>query len=211
MSTLVILSPILLIIIIILSITGEKEVFYRQKRVGLGNTHFYLLKFATMILDSPNIGAGEITLKDDPRVLPFGKFLRKTKLNELPQLWNILIGEMSIVGPRPMVPNTYEFYSKKTKSCISLVRPGLTGIGSILFRDEENFLRDKEEPMEFYIHHIIPYKGALEEWFVANQSFSNYLKIILVTAWIIIFPKSKIFEFFFKDLPERPSFMTSSI
>ena len=101
----ILLGPILAPIACVLKITGEGEVFYKQARVGKGGSSFGLIKFATMLKDSPSIGTGEITIKNDPRVLPLGKFLRKSKINELPQLWNIFIGDMSIVGPRPMVPN----------------------------------------------------------------------------------------------------------
>ena len=111
----VILSPILAPIACVLRVTGEGEVIYKQDRVGKTGTSFGLLKFATMLKDSPSIGSGEITIKNDPRVLPLGKFLRKSKINELPQLWNILIGDISIVGPRQMVPNTYARYPIETK------------------------------------------------------------------------------------------------
>ena len=156
---LVLLSPLMIPIVLILKITGEGEVFYHQKRIGLKGASFYLLKFATMLKDSPNLGTGEITLVEDPRVLPFGKFLRKTKLNELPQIWNILKGEMSIVGPRPMVPNTFSKYSALAKEELSKVRPGLTGIGSIIFRDEEKYLSEENNPEAFYDEVIIPYKN----------------------------------------------------
>ena len=92
------LSPLLLPIACILRITGEGEVFFIQNRVGRKSDQFGLIKFATMLKDSPNIGTGEITINNDPRVLPLGKFLRKSKINELPQLWNILVGDMSVVG-----------------------------------------------------------------------------------------------------------------
>ena len=105
-----------------------------------------------MLKNSPNIGAGEITVQNDPRVLPFGKFLRKTKLNELPQLWNIFIGDMSVVGPRPMVQNTYAYYPKNGPE-LETIRPGLTGIGSIVFRDEERYLVDCDELTHFIETH----------------------------------------------------------
>ena len=97
-----ILSPLFLLIILILSITGEREIFFKQDRIGINKTNFGLLKFVTMLKNSENTGAGTVTLKNDYRVLPFGKFLRKTKLNELPQLFNILKGDMSVIGPRPL-------------------------------------------------------------------------------------------------------------
>jgi len=203
--SLVVLIPFFIPIMIVLRLTGEGEVFYIQQRVGRNGCEFGLLKFATMLKNSPNIGAREITLHNDPRVLRFGKFLRITKLNELPQLWNVFVGDMSIVGPRPMVPNTYAFYSEFARKKLNLVRPGLTGIGSIIFRDEERYLVDREHPMEFYREHLIPYKSDLEIWFVENYSFWIYIKIIALTSWVIIFPRSKIIDYAFKGLPQKPS------
>jgi lipopolysaccharide/colanic/teichoic acid biosynthesis glycosyltransferase len=199
-----ILAPFLIPVILILRFTGEREVFYIQQRVGRGDSEFGLLKFATMLKNSPNIGAGEITVSEDPRVLPFGKFLRKTKLNELPQLWNIIIGDMSVVGPRPMVPNTYANYPEVARQKLNTIRPGLTGIGSIIFRDEEMFLADRIQPMEFYREHIIPYKSDLEIWFVENNSLWLYIKAIFVTAWVVIFPGSTIADKAFRGLPAFP-------
>ena len=201
---LVVLAPFLLPVVIILRFTGEGEVFYIQERAGRGGNSFGLYKFATMLKNSPNIGAGEITVRGDPRVLPFGQFLRKTKLNELPQLWNILIGDMSIIGPRPMVPNTYANYSEDARNFLDKVRPGLSGIGSIIFRDEESYLDNQENPAEFYKCVIIPYKSDLEIWFVRNKSIWLYIKLIFLTAWVVVFPQSKIVESQFKDLPIKP-------
>ena len=204
---LIFLFPLLMPIICILKLTGEGEVFYIQERVGRDGKVFGLLKLVTMLKNSPNIGAGDITIRDDPRVLPFGKFLRKTKINELPQLWNIVIGDMSIVGPRPMISNTYANYSKRAQDRLNTVKPGLTGIGSIIFRDEERFLVELKEPMEFYKKNIIPYKSDLEIWFVENNSLWLYLKLIVVTVWIVMFPRSKIVDTAFKGLPSTPEIL----
>lgn len=201
---LVILTPLLLPVMIVLRFTGEGEIFYIQQRAGQGGSEFGLLKFATMLKNSPNIGSGEITVRDDPRVLPFGKLLRKTKVNELPQLWNILAGDMSVVGPRPMVPNTYANYPENARNKLNTVRPGLSGVGSIIFRDEEKYLAGREEPMMFYREHIIPYKSDLEIWFVENNSLWLYIKVIAVTAWVVIFSQSKIADTAFKGLPVKP-------
>lgn len=198
------LSPILLSIALVLRYTGEREVFYRQVRVGRDGRLFQLQKFATMLKNSPNIGAGEITLRDDDRILPLGRFLRKTKINELPQLLNIFVGDMSIVGPRPMVPNTFAHYPEYSKPAICSVRPGLTGIGSIVFRDEETFLDRLADPQAFYQNEIIPYKARLECWFVSHQSLRLYFELILVTAWVVLFPRSAIVNHIFKNLPEAP-------
>ena len=201
---LVVLAPFLLPVVVILRFTGEGEVFYIQERAGRGGNSFGLYKFATMLKNSPNIGAGEITVRGDPRVLPFGKFLRKIKLNELPQLWNIFIGDMSVVGPRPMVLNTYALYPAEARRKLNTIRPGLTGIGSIVFRDEERYLADRDEPMEFYREHIIPYKSDLELWFVENNTLWLYIKIIFVTAWVVVFPSSTIVDKAFDGIPSLP-------
>ena len=201
---LVVLAPFLLPVVVILRFTGEGEVFYIEERAGRGGNSFGLYKFATMLKNSPNIGAGEITVRGDPRVLPFGQFLRKTKLNELPQLWNIFIGDMSVVGPRPMVLNTYAYYPEEARQKLNTIRPGLTGIGSIVFRDEERYLADRDEPMEFYREHIIPYKSDLELWFVENNTLWLYIKIIFVTAWVVVFSSSNIVDKAFDDIPSLP-------
>jgi lipopolysaccharide/colanic/teichoic acid biosynthesis glycosyltransferase len=198
------ISPLLFPIACILKITGEGEVFYIQTRVGKNGSPFGLFKFATMLKDSPNIGSGEITINNDPRVLPLGKFLRKSKINELPQLWNILIGDMSVVGPRPMVPNTYANYPAEAQEILNTVRPGLTGVGSIIFRDEERLLDGRDDPIGFYNENITPYKSDLEIWFVQNNSLWLYIKAIFVTAWVVIFPTSKIADRAFIGIPELP-------
>lgn len=201
---LIMLAPLLVPIMVILRFTGEGEIFYQQQRVGVRGECFSLLKFATMLKDSPNIGAGEITLKDDARVLPFGKFLRKTKLNELPQLINIMKGDLSIVGPRPMVPDTFADYPEKAQQAICSVRPGLTGVGSVIFRDEERFLDNRQDPHRFYRETIIPYKASLEEWYIHNKSLRVYFEAIFLTAWVIAFPSSLLPWQVWKTLPEAP-------
>ena len=200
----VLLSPLLLPLACLLKATGEGEVFYIQTRIGKNGSPYGLLKFATMLKDSLNMGSGEITISNDPRVLPLGKLLRKSKINELPQLWNILVGDMSVVGPRPMVPNTYANYPEKAQEILNTVRPGLTGIGSIIFRDEEILLDGREDPIEFYNKNIIPYKSELEIWFVENNSLWLYIKTIFVTAWVVIFPASKIADRVFNGIPRLP-------
>lgn len=203
-AAILLLSPVLLPVVVTLRFTGEREVFYIQTRVGQRGQTFGLIKFATMLKKSPSLLTGEITIKDDPRVLPVGKFLRKSKLNELPQLWNIFRGDMSIVGPRPMVPKTYSKYPMSAQQILNGVRPGLTGIGSIVFRDEERLLDGLEDPIQFYDENITPYKSQLEVWFVENKSLLLYLKIIAVTAWVVLFPSSNIASRVFADLPSLP-------
>lgn len=202
---LLVLSPILILIALILRFTGEGEVFYVQQRVGRYGKPFGLIKFATMLKDSPNIGTGTVTTKNDPRVLPVGRFLRKTKLNELPQLLNIIKGDMSIVGPRPQDKRCFDVFREEDKKEIIKIRPGLSGMGAIFFRDEESMLEKATgDKMDFYDHVISPYKGELEAWYVKNMNLKNYFLVILVTIWVVLFPKSKIFNKVFKDLPTPP-------
>ena len=202
---LLVLAPLLVPIMILLRFTGEGEIFYVQQRIGRGGKMFGLLKFATMLKNSPNLGTGTVTVKNDPRVLPMGGFLRKTKINELPQLINILLGDMSIVGPRPQTPRCFDAFPKVSQIEIMKVRPGLSGIGSIFFRDEEDLMHAAKDPNRFYDEVIMPYKGALEEWYVRNASLSTYLLVIFVTAWVVIFPKSRIAWSLFSGLPKPPA------
>jgi len=202
---LVILSPIMIPVIIGLLLTGEHYVFYLQKRIGYKKKPFKILKFATMLKASPNLPGGLHTTKKDPRILPMGSFLRKTKINEIPQLLNILSGQMSIVGPRPLVDKTFAPYPEHVKNSIYNVRPGLTGIGSIVFRDEERLLSSTNlNPKEFYDKFISPYKGELELWYQCKISFYTDFMLVLLTAWVIFFSESDLVYTIFKDLPQRP-------
>ena len=203
--TLIILLPIFIPIIIILRLSAEGEVFYFQERYGIHNSKFQIWKFATMLKNSMNMGTGSITLQNDPRVTRIGSFLRKTKINELPQIINILKGDISLVGPRPLVTKTFMAYNDDVRSKIYNVKPGLTGIGSIVFRDEETIISavSKEDYHEFYKRVIAPYKGELEMWYQSNNSFFLDLQLIFMTAWVIFIPDSKLYESWFKDLPKR--------
>ena len=206
---LLVLLPLFLPIVFILLLTGEHKLFYLQTRVGYKNKNFKIIKFATMLENSPNIGSGSLTLKNDPRVLPFGSFLRKSKINELPQILNIIIGDLSIVGPRPQMQVDFEKYSEDIQKKIYNVKPGLTGIGSIVFRDEEHLISaasKKENPHDFYKRVVAPYKGELEMWYQNNKSFYTDFMIIFLTIWVIFFPKSNLIFKLFKDLPKKLDF-----
>ena len=206
---LLVLSPFFIPIVFMLLLTGEHKVFYLQTRVGYKNKSFKIIKFATMLENSPNMGSGSLTLNNDPRVLPLGSFLRKTKINELPQILNIIIGDLSIVGPRPQMQVDFEKYSDDVKKKIYNVRPGLTGIGSIIFRDEEHLISaasKKENPHDFYKRVIAPYKGELEMWYQNNMSSYIDIVIIFLTIWVILFPKSNLTFKLLKDLPKKQDF-----
>lgn len=199
-----ILLPLTLPIILILKFSGEGEVFFLQERVGKNKKMFNLLKFATMLKDSPNIGTGTVTMKNDPRILPAGNFLRKTKINELPQLLNIFIGDMSIIGPRPQTPRCFNAFPEHSQDIISKVKPGLSGIGPIVFRDEEEMLDVNRGTLDFYDNVIGPYKGSVESWYTNKKSLYVYFILIFITIWVVIFPGSRIVWKVFKDLPIPP-------
>lgn len=201
---LIVLTPLLLPVVVVLRFTGEGEVFYLQQRVGRDGRAFPLLKFATMLKNSPAMGTGTVTVSGDPRILPVGRLLRKTKINELPQFLNILSGDMSAVGPRPLTPNEFAAYSPQVKAAIMQVPPGLTGIGSVVFRNEEDILKG-EHRVEYYEQVIAPYKGALEEWFVRRRSMRVYFQLIAITAWVLVVPGSRIVWKVFSDLPSPPA------
>lgn len=200
----IILLPFMIPIMIGLKLTGEHDIFYKQTRIGKGGKPFGVMKFATMLRNSPNMAGGVLTQKDDPRILPMGKFLRKTKINELPQLLNIFIGQMSVIGPRPQAKAHYDLYSDEVKAVIDTVAPGLSGLGSVAFRDEEDMLNDVEDRDHFHDTVIAPYKGALEVWFVQHRSVSVYFKLIWLTVLAVLQPSSKAWRKAFKDLPPVP-------
>jgi lipopolysaccharide/colanic/teichoic acid biosynthesis glycosyltransferase len=200
----IILLPLFIPIIILLLLTGEHEVFFRQNRVGFHNEIFRIWKFATMLRNSPNMGSGDVTTRNDPRVTKMGQFLRISKLNELPQLINILTGDMSFVGPRPLMKAGFDRYSDEMKAKVYLVKPGLTGIGSIVFRDEELIItRSTLPPHECYRQVILPYKGAVEVWYQKHISFFTDCMILFLTGWYIVFSNSNLVYKVFPSLPRR--------
>ncbi len=201
----IILLPFMIPIMIGLKLTGEHDIFYGQERIGKGGQPFKVLKFATMLRNSPNMAGGLYTEANDPRILPMGRFLRKTKINELPQLLNILTGQMSIIGYRPLVVKEYSQYSEEVKKELAKSRPGLSGIGSIVFRNEEELLqtfKTHEEKDEFYFRVILPYKGQLEAWYVEHKGITMYWKLIFMTVEAVLKGGCKWKNL--KEIPEVP-------
>ncbi len=192
------------IIALILKFSGEGEIFFFQYRVGKSNKKIKLIKFATMLKNSENIGTGTITVYNDPRILPFGHFLRKTKLNELPQLLNVFFGDMSVIGPRPQTQRCFDAFPESSRHAILKVRPGLSGIGSIVFRSEEDMMNSYENPDYLYDNVIMPYKGKLEEWYVKNNTLAIYFKLIFITLLVIFAPKLNTIWSLFPSLPKPP-------
>jgi lipopolysaccharide/colanic/teichoic acid biosynthesis glycosyltransferase len=205
----VILTPLLSPVMLALRLTGEGEVFYRQQRIGYKNTTFGIWKFATMLRDSPNLGTGSLTVRGDPRVTRVGRSLRATKVNELPQLINVLTGDMSFVGPRPQVQVDYDGYPPHVREHIYDVPPGVTGIGSIVFRDEERLLsKPGIDPRAFYRDEIAPFKGELEMWYLEHRSLWLDARLMALTVWVVLRPSSDIVYRTFRDLPARPAWLT---
>lgn len=205
---LLVLLPLWIILLPALKLTAEGHIFYLQKRIGFKNRYFNIYKFATMLKNSPNMGTGVITLRNDPRVTPVGKYLRISKINELPQILNVLLGDMSLVGPRPLVDRTFNAYPDDIRPFIYDSKPGITGIGSIVFRDEEELISKSEDPHVFYQNAIAPYKGELEMWYNRHKSFRVDLCILFLTVWVILRPKSELMFRLFKDLPRRKEVVT---
>jgi len=178
-----ILLPFMFIITLIISFESEGGFFYFQKRVGKNNCDFILIKFRTMFVDADKNGLLTVGT-NDKRITGFGKFLRKFKLDELPQLFNIILGDMSIVGPRPEVRKYVDLYTDEQKKVLS-VRPGLTDYASIEYIAENEILALSENAEKIYIEKIMPRKLELNIKYIQNKSFITDLKIIFKTVFKI--------------------------
>jgi len=202
---LLIFLPFFLLIAAYLILFGHK-VFFLQKRVGRNRRVFRLIKFTTMQKNSEHVALNDVSYTHDNRYFAFGKFLSKMKLNEFPQLINVLKGDMSFIGPRPLVEETFfDYYPRELQDQLASIRPGLSGIGSIYYADEET-LRKKTtiSNEEFARKYLFPYKSKLEVWFVNNHSLANYFRLIFLTIWVILFPTRDILFSVFKTLPPPP-------
>lgn len=181
---LLLLSPLFLIVAIWIFIDDPGKVFYRQQRVGLDNQDFGLLKFRSMRVGADRMSL--ITIGDhDPRVTRAGYYIRKFKIDELPQLWNVLVGDMSLVGPRPEVRRYVNLYTPEQRRVLS-IRPGITDYASIEYIDENRLLAESEDPDKTYIEEIMPKKIALNMRYIENQTVGEYFKIIFLTLAKII-------------------------
>lgn len=199
----IVLFPFMIPIMIGLKLSGEHDIFYKQMRVGKGGKEFGLLKFATMLRNSPNLPGGLFTSENDPRMLPMGKFLRKTKINELPQLINILKGDMSVIGYRPQVRKQYNFFPEEYRKVMATDIPGLSGMGAVAFRNEEELLRKVDDHEQFYGNIVMPYKAKLECYYINNKNIFLYFKIIGLTIKAVLKPGCDDWKKL-KDLPAIP-------
>ncbi len=180
---LLLISPLFIFISVAIIIDTGFPVFYKQSRVGINGKHFRLFKFRSMRTDLKGL---KITLNEDPRITKSGKWLRKFKLDELPQLINILKGDMSLVGPRPEVQKYVDHYSEAQMQVLS-VKPGLTGLDSLHFSHENELLEGKENPEDFYISDIMPAKLELSLEYIRKRSFWFDFKLVLQTIRKVFF------------------------
>lgn len=178
---LILLSPFLALVAIVVKMTSSGPVFFRQERMGRGGRPFCILKFRTMVQDAPKLG-GQITVGDDPRITRIGRLLRKTKLDELPQLLNVLKGDMSLVGPRPEVRKYVEMFRQDYEEILR-ARPGITDLASIRYRDESTVLATAADPEEEYVRRVLPEKIQLAHEYVERQSLWLDVTIILGTLF----------------------------
>ena len=206
------LAPLTLLFLpisLLLLLTGEGKVFYLQTRIGQYERKFKLIKFATMLQDSPNIGSGTLTLSDDPRVLPVGKYLRISKINELLSLL-MFLWQYEYRWTEASSRKNFLSYPMHSRAVIASVKPGLTGLGSIVFSNEEHILQTVENPIEFYNVEIMAYKASLETWYVENESLAIYIKIIFATAVKLLF-RYNMTQTLFPNLPSPPEALRKSL
>ena len=182
---LILLAPLFAAIAVGVKLTSSGPIFFKQERIGLGGRPFDLYKFRSMVADASSLGP-QLTIGDDPRITSFGRFLRRTKLDELPQLFNVLRGDMSIVGPRPEVPKYVALYPQGVRERVLSVRPGLTDQAAITL-DEERVLAQAADPEWTYVSEVLPSKLALYEQYVATHGLLGDLAIIARTVLRITF------------------------
>jgi len=182
---LMLLTPIFVLAALWIKIDSRGPIFFRQERVGFQGVPFRIHKFRTMILDAEKIGK-QITVGADSRITAVGNFLRKYKLDELPQLIDVLVGDMSLVGPRPEVPKYIDCYSDDEKHDVLSIKPGITDNASIEFRDENELLASSKDPEATYINEVLPKKIALYRKYVKERSFFGDVVIIFKTIFLII-------------------------
>ena len=177
--------PIMAIVAVVIKLTSPGPVLFRQKRLTMGMKEFTIYKFRSMRTDFDKDAKGIQVKGTSSAITPVGKFIRKTKLDELPQLFNILKGDMSFIGPRPELPRRLKYYNDWQKE-IFRVRSGISSPASIVFSDEEYLMNQVEDPEKFYLEQIMPYKIELNHYYIENQSFIGDIKLIIATLLKIV-------------------------
>ncbi len=186
---LVVLLPLFIVVAFLVRFGSNGPVFFKQERIGRRFKPFFIYKFRTMVRDAQKSGL-QITAGGDARVTAIGRILRKTKIDELPQLINVAKGDMSIVGPRPEVKKYVEYYKQEYETILS-VRPGITDISSLTFRDEESVLKGQDNPEHFYLTVLLPEKMRMAKEYILHRSFFYDMKLIFLTFYRILVPAQK--------------------
>ncbi len=184
MIALLLLAPLFFLGSLLAKLQSKGPVFYKAKRVGKDETLFEMYKFRTMVVNADTLG-GSLTTYRDTRITPIGRFLRWTKLDELPNLINVIKGEMSLIGPRPEAPNYVKHYTEIQKQVLQ-VKPGMTGPSQLANRDEEEKLKGQQDAEHYYITELMPKKLALDLHYVATQSIASDIGWLLKTFWVVI-------------------------
>lgn len=197
---LLLLSPVLLLGSILSKIQSTGPILYKAKRVGRGGIIFKMYKFRTMVDNADKIGGG-LTIHGDSRVTPIGRFLRFSKIDELPNLINVLKGEMSLIGPRPEALDYVKLYTNEQMKVL-MVRPGITGPSQVANRNEEVKLKKQKDPEHYYIHELMPQKLELDLQYVSNYRFLSDIRWLMKTFWILFFPPK---EMSYTKKVEKPS------
>ncbi len=182
---LLMLAPLMGVIAVLIKLDSPGSVFFAHERVGRYGRRFKVLKFRTMVQDAPRLG-GAITAKHDPRITRVGRFLRATKLDEIPQLWNVLKGEMSLVGPRPEVEKYVQLYPEEARQIILSVPPGITGLTQIRYRHEERLLAQQSDPEKYYREVILPQKIASDLEYVRTRGILTDLRLLVQTVFAVL-------------------------
>ncbi|MCX7687352.1 MAG: sugar transferase [Fimbriimonadales bacterium] len=178
-------APLMGVIAALIKMDSPGSVFFAHERVGRYGRKFKVLKFRTMVQDAPKLG-GAITAGHDPRITRVGRFLRATKLDEIPQLWNVLKGEMSLVGPRPEVENYVTLYPEEARRLILSVPPGITGLTQIRYRHEERLLAQQSDPEKYYREVLLPQKIASDLEYVRTRGLITDLRLLVQTAFAVL-------------------------
>ena len=181
---LLVLLPLFLLVAFLIKMDSAGPVFFRQRRVGRGLIPFFILKFRTMVPDAPRKG-GQITFGSDPRITRIGRLLREAKIDEIPQLLNVLLGDMSFVGPRPEVPKYVELYPEDFREILQ-VRPGMTDLASLKYRNEAGLLGRSEDPEREYIQRILPDKIRISKEYLRRSSLWFDCCVIFKTLVLIV-------------------------
>ncbi|MEM7633890.1 MAG: sugar transferase [Pseudomonadota bacterium] len=185
----ILLLPVFMIVAAAIKIDSHGPVFFRQSRVGRDGHLFRIFKFRSMVDGAAQAGSA-LTVHDDPRITRLGAFLRARKIDELPQLFNVFAGSMSLVGPRPEVPEYMEFYTREQRAVILSMQPGITDHAAVLFRDENEMLDGESDPVSVYRHRIMPIKYALYERYSREIGLLTDLRLISSTVALLVLPKS---------------------